>query len=275
MTSASITFIGGGNMATSLIGGLLAGGYDAHNFHVADPEAAKREALAQRFGVAVSDNNIMAAEDADVVVLAVKPQVLRTVAEALGEGLRTRPLLISIAAGVRTSSMLRWLDDAGWPLVRAMPNTPALIKCGMSGLFATADVSSEQRALAQAILDAAGRTQWVEDEGLMDAITAVSGSGPAYFFLFMEAMQAAAGKLGLDADAARTLVLQTALGAARMADESGEAPAELRRRVTSPGGTTESAVTVFQQGGLEALVSAAVEGALGRARALAQELDTD
>lgn len=273
MESKLIAFVGGGNMATSLIGGLLAGGYTPARIRVAEPDTQKREGLAERFGIIVSESNHEAVDRADIVVLSVKPQVVRQVACDLSDTIKARPLLISIAAGVHTDSLLRWLGDAHWPLVRAMPNTPALIKCGMTGLYATHAASDNDRATAQTILNAVGTTQWVEDEALMDTITAVSGSGPAYFFLFMEAIQAAAERLGLDNETARTLVLQTALGAARMAVESGEAPAALRRRVTSPGGTTECALDVFQQGGLEELVFKALKGAMSRSKTLAQELD--
>lgn len=273
MESKLIAFVGGGNMATSLIGGLLADGYSPGRIRVAEPDASKRQTLASRFSVSVYESNAEATDGTDVVILSVKPQVLREVAHDLGNTLKARPLLISIAAGVRTDSLLRWLGDAHWPLVRAMPNTPALIKCGMTGLYATRAASDGDHATAQAILNAVGATQWVEDEALMDAVTAVSGSGPAYFFLFMESMQSAAEQLGLKSEIARTLVLQTALGAARMAIESGEAPTRLRRRVTSPGGTTERALDLFQQGGLDELMFKALEGAMSRSKALAQELD--
>lgn len=273
MTSRLIAFIGGGNMATSLVGGLLADAAGGWRTRVAEPDASRREALAARFGISTCADNAEAAQGADAVVLAVKPYVVRSVAETLAETLADRPLLISIAAGVRTDTILRWLSDPDWPLVRAMPNTPALIRCGMSGLFATPAVSAPQRTLAQSILQAVGDTRWVEDEALMDVITAVSGSGPAYFFRFIEVLQAAAQQLGLDADNAAALVQRTALGAVRMVAESGEGAAELRRRVTSPGGTTERALSVLDQGGLDDLVLRALQGAAGRARELGTEMD--
>ncbi len=272
MASTVIAFIGGGNMATSLIGGLSADS-DSWRIRVCEPDPDRRRALSGQFAVESSDSAADAARGAAAVVLAVKPQVLESVVRPLAETLAERPLLISVAAGVRTDTILRWLDAPGWPVVRAMPNTPALIGCGMSGLFATGSVTETQRGLAQRILAAAGETRWVDDEALMDAITAVSGSGPAYFFRFIESLQAAAEQLGLEPQAARLLVQQTALGAARMVCESGEDAAELRRRVTSPGGTTERALSVFDSGNLDDLVLRAVSGAASRAQELAREMD--
>ncbi|WP_297527300.1 pyrroline-5-carboxylate reductase [Thiohalobacter sp.] len=275
MDQPELCFIGGGNMAASLIGGLIADGYPADRIRVADPDPARLQALAQRFGVTTEADNARACRGAGVVVLAVKPQVMGAVARALGPDLTPdRPLVISIAAGIRTGDLARWLG-AELPLVRCMPNTPALVQSGATALFATAATSEAQRELAESILRAVGLTLWLDDEALMDAFTALSGSGPAYFFLLMEAMAAAGEELGLEAEAARLLTLQTAFGAAKMALEAEEEPAELRRRVTSPGGTTERALAVFESGGFRELVAAALQAARDRSRELAEQLGRD
>ncbi|MGD8573834.1 MAG: pyrroline-5-carboxylate reductase, partial [Gammaproteobacteria bacterium] len=222
MHNANITFIGGGNMATSLIGGLLNSHTSPEQIRVAEPDSERRDALARRFGIRAFEANADAAAEADVIVIAVKPQVLREVAVGLADTVQARrPLVMSIAAGIAEPDISRWLGgDAA--VVRTMPNTPALLKSGASALFANTRVSEEQRELAESIMRAVGITVWVEDERLMDAVTAVSGSGPAYFFLLMEAVEAAGRKLGLSAETARLLTLQTALGAARMAMESDD-----------------------------------------------------
>ena len=275
MDSYRIGFIGGGNMARSLVGGLTAGGVDAARISVAEPSADKCSELASSFGVeAVTDNGAVATR-VDVLVLAVKPQVLREVVSGLVPHLGTRPpLLISIAAGVRVASIIRWLDQP-LALVRAMPNTPALVRSGATALFANAEVTDEQSSRAESIMRAVGQTLWIDDEALMDAVTALSGSGPAYFFLFMEVLEQAAVELGLAPEAARLLTLETALGAARMALSSDESPATLRARVTSPGGTTEAALEIFDQGDLTALVARAVHAARDRSGELAELLDCD
>jgi pyrroline-5-carboxylate reductase len=266
MTS-TIAFVGGGNMARSLVGGLLARGMPPSQLLVCEPQAALREALAADFRVAVSDDNSQAA-GAETLVLAVKPQVMRAVCQGLAaaRGGR-RPTVVSIAAGIRLAQFARWLGE-DLPVVRAMPNTPALIGAGITGLVANAHADGAARERAEAVLSAAGPTVWIPDESLMDAVTAVSGSGPAYFFLLMEQLAAAGERQGLPADVARRLVLQTALGAARMACEGDEPPARLRERVTSPGGTTQAALDAFAAGGFNALVDAAVVAATQRGRAL-------
>src|SRR5699024_4852776 len=211
----------------------------------------------------------------DVWLLAVKPQVMAAVARGLAQIIGDhRPLTISIAAGVPLAALRAWLA-VDLPLVRCMPNTPALIGCGATGLYADDSVSAAQKRSADDILATAGTTDWVTSETLLDAVTATSGSGPAYYFAFMEAMQAAAEAQGLDADSARTLVLQTALGAARMALESGDDPATLRRKVTSPGGTTEQALNRFAEGELQALVAAAMRATAERADSLARDMLDD
>ena len=274
-----IAFIGGGNMARSLIGGLIARGTAARSIHVAEPGEPSREALAADFGVNVFADNAEAVRTAQVWVLAVKPQVLRQVCEALAPiASAQRPLVVSIAAGITSGQIARWLGanetpDAALAIVRCMPNTPAMLGAGVTGLFATAQVDAQGRAQAEALLSSAGATVWIDDEAKMDAVTAVSGSGPAYVFLLAEAMEAAAKAEGLPDAAARTLVLQTLLGAARMLTESNEAPAELRRRVTSPGGTTQAAIETFEAGGLRELVAKAIGNATERGRQLSAAND--
>lgn len=273
MTDSSIAFIGGGNMARSLIAGLVRQGTAAADIHVAEPVDALRDALAADFGVTTYATASEAAAQASAWVLAVKPQVLREVCASLQPvAAAQRPLLVSIAAGITSSQLDRWLGG-DIAVVRAMPNTPALLGAGVTGLFATAQVSDDQRAQADRVLSSTGRTVWVDDEALMDSVTAVSGSGPAYVFLLAEAMEAAGIAQGLPAEAARTLVQQTLLGASRMLDEAGEAPAELRRRVTSPGGTTQAAIEAFQAGGFEALVAKALAAAQARGRELSAAND--
>ena len=275
MTESSIAFIGGGNMARSLIAGLVRQGTAAARIHVAEPQQTLRAELADAFGVTVHADARDAAAQAPVWLLAVKPQVLREVCTSLQPlAQASRPLVVSIAAGITSTQLERWLGGA-LPVVRAMPNTPALLGAGVTGLFATAHVTAAQRAQADGVLATAGRTVWVDDEALMDAVTAVSGSGPAYVFLLAEAMEAAGVAQGLPAAAARTLVQQTLLGAARMLDEAGEPAAALRRRVTSPNGTTQAAIEAFQAGGFEALVADALRAAQRRGQALSVANDTD
>lgn len=267
--SDNIAFIGGGNMARSLIGGLIAQGRDPAFIHVAEPVDELRDALRGDFGVSVFDSAAAAVADAATWVFAVKPQVMRMVCESLAaQAQARRPLVISIAAGITGSQLERWLGGA-LPVVRAMPNTPALLGAGVTGLHASKHVDAAGCAFAEDLLAAAGQTVWIDDENLMDAVTAVSGSGPAYVFLLAEAMLDAGMHEGLPADAARTLALQTVLGAARMLTEVG-APdaAELRRRVTSPNGTTQAAIESFEAGGFRTLVADAIHAARERGRAL-------
>lgn len=265
MHEGNLTFIGGGNMAASLIGGLVAEGYPADRITACDPVPDARLRLASTFGITATDDNRAAARSADTLVLAVKPQIMAAVAGDLGPALAHRPLVISIAAGIPTVALARWLGD-GVPLVRCMPNTPALVRAGATGLYAGPGVSRAQRASAERILGAVGLTVWLEEESQIDAVTALSGSGPAYFFLVMEAMMTAARELGLAPTVAQELTVQTALGAARMAQGGEVDVAELRRRVTSPGGTTEAAIGVLEAGGLAALFAAALHAAGSRAR---------
>ena len=263
-----IAFIGGGNMARSLIGALVGAGAGARSIVVAEPDETLRAALASDFGVATHADNVTAVTGADTIVLAVKPQVMRDVCAALGPAIgEAKPLVVSIAAGIRIDQIETWLGRK-LPVVRAMPNTPALVGAGASGLIANARVDSNARARADAILGAAGRTAWIDDEALMDTVTALSGSGPAYFFLLVEALEDAAVAQGLPRETARLLASQTCLGAGRMLVEGGEAPAKLRERVTSPNGTTAAALATFDAGGFRKLVADAVDSATRRGREL-------
>ncbi len=265
----TVAFIGAGNMARSLIVGML---QEAGNLQlrVSDPDQNQLDVI-RSYGsqIFTSTDNAAALQGADVVVLAVKPQMMRTVIEPLQDlAQKQRPLFVSVAAGIREESLNAWLGGH-LPIVRCMPNTPALVKAGATGLYANPQVSKEQRSLAESILRTVGITLWFEDEAKLDAVTAVSGSGPAYFFLVMEAMQAAAESLGLKPEDAQLLVVQTALGAARLALESDQKPAELRKQVTSKGGTTEAALNKLNTGGLVPLFAEALQAAAQRSKELA------
>ena len=269
----SIAFIGGGNMARSLIGGLLQAGAAADTVNVAEPVAELRDALTQDFNVRTFPEAAPAAERAEVWVLAVKPQVLRDVCAALAPiAQEKRPLVVSIAAGITGEQIERWLGG-GIAVVRCMPNTPALLGAGVTGLHANAAVDARQRDIAQSLLASAGKTVWVDDEALMDAVTAVSGSGPAYVFLLAEALQAAGESEGLPPDAARTLTIETLLGAARMLAANDTPAAELRRRVTSPNGTTQAAIESFEADNFRSIVARAVHAARVRGAELAAAND--
>lgn len=273
MSIPRIAFIGGGNMAASLIGGLRAQGLPASAICASDPGADRRTELHDAHGIDTFADNAQAVAGADVAVLAVKPQVMQTVCRDLAPHLQANQLIVSIAAGITCASLQQWLGaDTPRAIVRCMPNTPALLRQGVSGLFANAAVSDEQKRQAEQLLSAVGLALWLDREELIDAVTAVSGSGPAYFFLLIEAMTAAGEQLGLPRDTAAELTLHTALGAARMACESDVEAAELRRRVTSPNGTTEAAIKAFQAGGLEALVQQAMDAAARRSAELAEQL---
>lgn len=275
MTQQTIGFIGAGNMARSLAGGLLNNGWARERLVFSDPDPQQRQAIETALGVRAYQSNRDCAGRAQVLVLAVKPQALKDVAQDLAASVQAgKPLVISIAAGVRTEAIERWLGGE-LALVRAMPNTPALVGSGASGLYANPRVNPEQRDQAEALLRAVGVTVWLDREDLLDAVTAVSGSGPAYFFLFIEALEAAAVRAGLDAATARLLALETAYGAAKMALESGEEPAQLRKRVTSPGGTTERAIALMQQAQLPDIIDRAVQAARARSEDLARLLGKD
>ena len=270
MIESTIAFIGGGNMERSLIGGLLADGCPAERIRVADPDLAQVQALQRQCGIETSLDNKQVLAGAHAVLLAVKPQVMKPVLTEIASAVQAeRPLIISIAAGIRERDISAWVSASDLPIVRAMPNTPALVQSGATGLYANSAVDDAQRALAESILRAVGLTVWVDREELIDTVTSLSGSGPAYFFLLMEAMEDAAHDLGLPREAARLLTLQTAFGAAKLALESEEGVANLRKRVTSPGGTTERAIQTFESGGLRTLVGDAVRAAKVRSAELA------
>ena len=269
MSNQTICFIGGGNMARSLIGGLIDDGVKPQFITVAEPDASRREELTNHFGVNVLADNVAAVNESDIVIFAVKPQVMKTAVLALAERLsEKKPLLISIAAGIPNSSLESWVGD-DLSMIRAMPNTPALINAGITALFANSRVLPEQRDQAESIMCAVGKVVWVEDETLMNTITAVSGSGPAYFFYFMEALEQAAIDEGLDGKTARLLTLETALGAARLAIETTKSPLELRGQVTSPGGTTEAAIQILEHAGMSQILKLAVTAARKRSADLA------
>ena len=269
---SKLAFIGGGNMARSLIGGMLARGHDPALIAVGEPFVAAREALHSQFGVTVSADNRAVVDGASTIVLAVKPQMMKSVCADL-PALDQSVLVVSIAAGVTLTQMRRWLGP-GPRLLRVMPNTPALIGAGTTALCGEPGLAETDYREAEALFSSVGKTVRISDEQLMDAVTAVSGSGPAYFFLLMESMEAAAIAQGLSPEAARQLVTGTALGAARMADEDAEGPAELRRRVTSPGGTTAAAVAVFEKAGMASITDQAIEAATARGRSLAAEQES-
>ena len=272
LNKPQIAFIGAGNMASSIVGGLIESGHPADSIRSSDPFPASLEKLRAIAPVATFDKNADAVAGADVVILAVKPQVMAEVCQSIaGAVAETKALVISIAAGITIASMEDRLG-AGTSIVRCMPNTPALLGAGATGLYANAAVSGSQRTYAEQILSAVGIIDWVPTEQALDAVTALSGSGPAYFFLFMEAMIDAGCKQGLDRETAIKLATQTGLGAARMALESDVDLAELRRRVTSPGGTTQAAIESFEQAGLREVVDKAMQAASDRAEEMAREM---
>lgn len=270
-TQPTVAFIGAGNMARAIIGGLLDNGYPAERILATGTRAEKLADLGAR-GVGTGTDNDAAARTAEILVLAVKPQIMKQVCEAMAPAVTdSRPLIVSVAAGIGCDSLDRWLGG-GHAVVRCMPNTPSQLQAGASGLFANARVSDEQKAQTESLLSHVGLALWVDREDLLHAVTAVSGSGPAYYFLFMEAMINAGEKLGLSREVASQLTLQTALGAASMASASDLDPAQLRRNVTSPKGTTEQAILSFQGAGLEQIVEQAMQACAQRSRELADLL---
>ena len=271
MTAPVIGFIGAGNMATSLIGGMLQKNVKPANLIASDTKAEQCAALERQFHIRTATDNAILAAECDILLLAVKPQVMQDVCRALPRSRKPGQLIISIAAGITCSSLENWLG-AGTAIVRCMPNTPSLRGQGVSGLYANAAVSDEQREQAEGILNAVGISVWLDEEKLIDAVTAVSGSGPAYFFYLMEAMIDAGEKLGLPRDTAERLALFTGLGAADMAVHSDVDVAELRRRVCSPNGTTERAIETFRSQGLPKMVDDAMQACADRAAELSREL---
>lgn len=269
MKNNRICFIGCGNMGRSLIGGLIANGYMPENICGADPANEQRQKLRALFDIEVFQQNIDAIKNADMIVLAVKPQLMETTVKGIAaEFDPARPLIISIAAGIRLSAISAWLQQ-DLAIVRVMPNTPALIQAGATALYANDKTNTAQRESAEMIMRSVGLTVWLDDESLMDVVTALSGSGPAYFFLLMEIMEKAAVKMGLGQKQARLLTLETAFGAAKMAIESESDAATLRRQVTSPGGTTEQALNVLTEANIETLFHAALAAAKQRSIELA------
>ncbi|BCB06493.1 pyrroline-5-carboxylate reductase [Vreelandella venusta] len=273
--ASKITFIGAGNMASAIIGGLIDSGVSPSDITATAPNESELTPLAARLGINTNTDNNAAVEDADVVVLAVKPQIMRSVCEAMRDNVQQQlPLIISIAAGLDAATIDQWLGGNN-ALVRCMPNTPALVGIGASGLYANSAVSEEQRTLATQLMEAVGIVEWVAEESLLDAVTAVSGSAPAYFFLMFEAMEEAAVKLGLPAATARRLAIQTALGAATMAQRSDKDPATLKQNVMSPGGTTERAIQHMEDAQLRATIADAMQACAQRAEAMSKELSAN
>ncbi|MEW5771507.1 MAG: pyrroline-5-carboxylate reductase [Pseudomonadota bacterium] len=265
-------FIGGGNMAAAIIGGLIDKGFAAGDITVAEPLEARRAWLVGEYGVAVEES-AAACLRADVIVLAVKPQQLRQVLSGL-PALEARQLVLSVAAGVRAADIARWLGGHG-AVARAMPNTPALVGEGITGLFALPGVGETQRDWADRVMAAVGGVVWVADETMIDAVTAISGSGPAYVFYFIEALEQAGIELGLPPETARRLSLQTFLGAATLAVRDAAPPAELRARVTSKGGTTERGLLALEQAGVKAAIAQAARAAAARAAEMGELFGKD
>ncbi len=275
MKQTTLTFIGAGNMPRSLINGLIADGWNPGAIRVADPNPDQLQWMQRYSGLQGFADNTDAISGSQVVVLAVKPQVLHSVAKDIAPIIQQQnPLVISIAAGIRATDIRRWLGGQT-ALVRCMPNTPALVQSGATALYANELVNEQQHDIAETILRSVGLTLWVDDEAMLDAVTALSGSGPAYFFLFIEALQTAGAELGLAPETARLLALQTAFGAAKMALESKQDASVLRQQVTSPGGTTEKALQVLEEGNLRGLIAAALKSARDRSKQLAEQFGAD
>ena len=273
MNTQKIGFIGGGNMASSLISGLIASGHSPQDLWVSDINQDALKVLAQSLNVNTSTNNDDIINAVDVVVLAVKPQILSTVAKNATASIQQKqPLVVSIAAGISQQSLSQWLGN-NIAIVRCMPNTPALVLTGATALHANEQVTAEQHDLAENIMRSVGIALWVNDESELNVVTAVSGSGPAYYFLLMDAMEKAAIEMGMNEVTARLLVQQTALGAAKIALESSESPEQLRKRVTSPGGTTQQALETFEEGGFTTLVSKALHAARDRSIEMSKQTE--
>lgn len=271
MNNKNVVFIGCGNMGGSIIAGLVADDYPPEHIWAASPEQEQLTFLQEKYAINITTDNLQAIANADILVLAVKPQAIKTVIMELQKDmLERKPLIITIAAGITTDNITKWLGQQ-IAMVRAMPNTPAMLRCGASGLFANSLVTAEQCQAAESLMRAVGVIEWFEKEKDLDTVTALSGSGPAYFFLLMEAMEAAAVDLGLAKDKAHLLTLQTALGAAKMALEREDAIEKLRRQVTSPGGTTESALRMLEQHQFKDIIGKALHAAAKRADELSKQ----
>jgi pyrroline-5-carboxylate reductase len=264
----NIAIIGAGHMGMCLLGGLISKNYPPANIFLADPSFEKLENAEQQYHIHTTPHNIEATQTANVIIFAVKPDVINPLATELANSIqKQKPLVISIAAGIRESHIQQWLGNHV-PIIRAMPNTPALINCGATALYANDYVSHEQRQQAESILKTVGITVWLANEAQMDAVTALSGSGPAYFYFLIEAMQQAGEKLGLPSDIARLLTLQTAYGASRLALESRKPAAELCQQAMTPGGTTEQAIRVLNENKCRDIVAEAVNAAAKRSEEL-------
>lgn len=271
-TSPTISFIGAGNMASAIIGGMLDSGFKAANIWVSAPDDNHLQSIRRQFGVSVTTDNRYCAEQGDMVVLAVKPQVMASVCSDIAPMVQnTRPLMVSIAAGLEAGTLDEWLGG-GLPLVRVMPNTPSLVGKGAAGLYANDQVKDKQKTMVESVFNSIGSALWVDDEPLLHAVTALSGSGPAYFFLMLEALEEAATDAGIASETARALAIQTMAGAAEMAGRSEHDPGQLKRNVMSPGGTTEQAIQSFEEGGLRDLVKKAYSAAYKRSGEMAKEL---
>ena len=266
-----IGFIGAGNMAYALIKGLLNNGFDANQINISDPNEELLLNRESELKVTTYSNNTSLLSNSDIIFFAVKPQVLSSVCLELKGVVKSKHLFVSIVAGIRSSDINRWLGG-NFALIRTMPNTPALFQSGVTGLFANEVVDNEQKSLVESILSSVGECFWVNEEKLIDAITAISGSGPAYFFLLMESMKQAGMALGLDEETANSLSIQTAYGASLMANKTGKDSRTLRAEVTSPNGTTQSAIESFQDQNFEGIVANATRAAYDRARELSNEL---
>jgi pyrroline-5-carboxylate reductase len=265
-----IAFIGAGNMAQAILKGMLAAGYPQDKISASGRTQAKLDTLSADTGINTSTDNLALCSKADVIVLGVKPQMMGELIQSIAPVVdASKQLIVSVAAGILASSIEAWLGQKT-PIVRCMPNTPSLVGQGAAGLFATPEVSAAQKQTASTIMQSVGLALWVDNEDHIDAVTAVSGSGPAYYFLMMEAMIAGAEKLGLSNEVAQQLVLQTAAGAAQMAQQSQQTPDQLRVAVTSPNGTTEQAINTFNDGGFSELCSQAMAAAHARSKELAQ-----
>lgn len=262
-------------MARSLVGGLVANGFDRSSIAVSDPSEAARLHVSENFHVQVEESNQPVISASSTVVLAVKPQVMAAVLKDSESDLQTsRPLLVSIAAGIRLCDLEAW-SGGGLPIVRVMPNTPALIRKGVSAMYANPRVSEEEKKRVETILSAVGNTVWLSEEGLLDAVTAVSGSGPAYFFYLIEAIEQAANDLGLNSETSHTLATETAVGAALLSLSSSESPSTLRRQVTSPGGVTEAALNLLEAQGVKQSIVEAIKAGESRAVEMSQPGNTD
>ena len=266
-----IGFIGAGNMAYALIKGLLNNGFDANQINISDPNEELLLNRESELKVTTYSDNTSLLSNSDIIFFAVKPQVLSSVCLELKGVVKSKHLFVSIVAGIRSSDINRWLGG-NFALIRTMPNTPALFQSGVTGLFANEVVDNEQKTLVESILSSVGECFWVNEEKLIDAITAISGSGPAYFFLLMESMKQAGIALGLDEETANSLSIQTAYGASLMANKTGKDSRTLRTEVTSPNGTTQSAIESFQDQNFEGIVANATRAAYDRARELSNEL---